>query len=137
MQTAVMMQAGASRSPAAQLALLQQEHGALLRYLGRLQQRLGTEMGRLQAENLRLHAGALVSRTAWLWGLMPPQADEGPRRAAGHAGRVQGSHAGEVAQVLCQVACEGHAHHWLDEQGQCRRSGETCERLAGAGLPLR
>lgn len=124
----------ATMMSAVDAAALQREHGALLRYLGRLQQGLGGEVSRLERENLRLRAALLVQRTAWLWGLAPPKAASVPQHDRAPTASASTSLArASVSQVLCQVACEGHAHHWLAEAGQCRRSGEACERLTGCG----
>lgn len=115
-------------------AALQREHGALLRYLGRLQQGLGTELQRLHSENLRLRAALLVTRTAWFWGLAPLNTASAPPHDRLPAVRANAPWVkASVSQVLCQVACEGHAHYWLGESGQCNRSGEACERLTDSG----
>jgi hypothetical protein len=114
---------------AAEAAVLRHEHGVLLRRLGRLQRELGSDLARLERENLRLRATLLLTRTAWLWGLAPPPA--APARRVGTAG-PSGAPA-TVQQLLCQVACTGHAHYWLGEGGQCSRSGAACERLGDSG----
>lgn len=124
----------ASMMSAVDAAALQREHGALVRYLGRLQQGLGTELQRLHGENLRLRAALLVTRTAWLWGLAPSNTASAPPHDRSPAVRADTSLAdASVSQVLCQVACEGHAHYWLGEDGRCQRSGEACERLTDSG----
>ncbi|MEZ5702753.1 MAG: hypothetical protein R3E42_13695 [Burkholderiaceae bacterium] len=35
----------------------------------------------------------------------------------------------EAQAVICQTGCVGHAHPWLAPDGQCRRSGDACERI--------
>lgn len=116
----------------AEAVVLRHEHGVLLRQLARLQQGLGAELARLERENLGLRATLLLARTAWLWGLAPPPTAATPPRPRRPIGT---SHDGPatVQQLLCQVACTGHAHYWLGEQGQCRRSGEACNHLSEAG----
>jgi hypothetical protein len=114
---------------AAEAVALQYEHGVLLRRLGQLQRELGSDLARLERENLRLRAALLLTRTAWLWGLAPPP--DAPAREL-RAAEVSAAPA-TVQQLLCQVACTGHAHHWLGEDGLCSRSGEACERLAAPG----
>ncbi|OOG82015.1 hypothetical protein B0E41_16150 [Hydrogenophaga sp. A37] len=111
------------------------EHGAMLRQLGGLQRRMGevqrAERARnneLEAQNLRLRAELVVLRTGVLWGL---GAGVVVRRARTLAGEDQ--HAFDPAlraaqAVICQTGCVGHAHPWLEADGQCRRSGQACER---------
>lgn len=123
-----------ARHDGAAVRELLREHGALLRQLGGLQRRLGevqrAERERtreLEAQNLRLRAELVVLRTGVLWGL-----------GAGVVGRrvrpsVRDNHAFDptlrAAQaVICQTGCVGHAHPWLEADGQCRRSGQACER---------
>lgn len=110
-------------TPAA-VAELQREHGLLLRYLGQVQQRLSNRLYRLENENLRLRAALVVQRTAWLWGLGPPSAN------AGIAGATSSDLPSSAHRVLCQVGCEGHAHAWLTDEGQCRRTGAACDVMA-------
>lgn len=110
------------RVPAA-YAELQREHGLLLRYLGQVQQRLGTRLYRLETENMCLRAALVVQRTAWLWGL---------GLAAGPPWRGDQAQTGlplSAHHVLCRVGCEGHAHAWLDDDGQCRRTGAACDAI--------
>lgn len=123
---------------------LAQEHGVLLRQLGRLQSRMALllaghakEVQRLQAEVLRLRGRLLVASTRVYWGLgarldapfylpsgsVVPGVDATARKPVATA-----------AAVLCQTGCVGHAHHWLGEDGQCRLNGEPCVRLQGAAL---
>lgn len=128
------------RHDSASLCELACEHGVLLRQLGRLQHRLTEAMSahrqqqaRLEQDNLRLRAELVLLRTSVLWGLgavamvaMPPAARP-PQRAASNAS-VREAHS-----VICQTGCVGHAHPWLEPDGQCRRSGQACERLAAPG----
>lgn len=102
---------------------LQREHGVLLRHLGQVQQRLGTRLHRLETENLRLRAALLVQRTAWLWGLGPPVG------RPGRGNQEQAESLLSTHHVLCRVGCEGHAHAWLDDDGQCRRTGRACDTI--------
>lgn len=118
---------------AAEAAVLRQEHGVLLRQLGRLQQDLGGDVVRLERENLHLRVALLLTRTAWLWGLTPTRAAEAHRLRTGSACQAPRGGPATVQELLCQVACTGHAHYWLGEAGHCSRSGEACERLADPG----
>lgn len=115
---------------------LSAEHGAVVRRLARLQQRVTGQMqdsaGRqaaLEAENLRLR-GELVRlhtavawnlRAAVLWSRPVPGTQAHPARA------VEGMR--EAQAVICQTGCAGHAHPWLEPDGQCRRTGQACDRL--------
>lgn len=106
------------------VAELQHEHGVLLRYLGEVQRGVSARLAQLEADNLRLRAALLVSRSALLWGLGPSAA------LAGADGMTSAAMPASAHRVLCQVGCEGHAHVWLDEGGQCRRTGSACDALA-------
>lgn len=112
------------------------EHGVLMRQIGGLQRR-SSELLRassaretaLVAENLRLRAELVLLRTSVFWGLgaamvlRRPPAVRAVRPTAVDAG------AREAQAVICQTGCVGHAHTWLEADGQCRRSGQACERV--------
>ncbi len=112
------------------------EHGVLMRQIGGLQRR-SSELQQaaarretaLLAENLRLRAELVLLRTSVFWGLgaATVMRRPAPARAATPAGCVQGTP--EAQAVICQTGCVGHAHPWLEPNGQCRRSGQACERL--------
>lgn len=126
-------------SAAAQVLLV--EHGALVRRLAALQQRVSTQLqgaGRrvaaLEADNLRLRAELVRMRTAVVWGLGPSPL---PARAANPL-RSPHPHAPELlaaGKVICQTGCVGHAHPWLAADGHCRRTGQACARLEDPGQP--
>jgi hypothetical protein len=117
---------------------ISREHSALLRQMGHLQQRISAQLHhaaqyqrQLESDNLRLRAELMVVRTATVWGM-------------GYAARVRSTYPRhrdpmpvndpalrEAHSVICQTGCVGHAHPWLDASGQCLRSGQACERLAG------
>lgn len=115
------------------------EHGALTRQVAGLQRRMGEQLrayaqqvSALQKEVLHLRAQLIVSRTSLLWGLgvagvMKPLA----RRARPLAGSVEALAMAEASSVICQTGCVGHAHPWLEADGQCRRTGQACELYAG------
>ncbi len=120
------------------VACLVEEHASLCRQLGALQRQVSlwmaqhrAEIHRLDRDNLRLRGQLMVTRTALLWGLSGVSVHV---RAPGPGAPPTGQRARtpslpEARQVLCQVACTGHAHVWLDGQGQCARSGQACDRL--------
>ncbi len=113
------------------------EHGALTRQMAGLQRRLGEQMrgmaqrvAVLEDEVLRLRAQLVVARTCMLWGLnasevtrLPPSRANGGLVPAGLA---------EASSVICQTGCVGHAHPWLETDGQCRRTGLACAQVAPA-----
>lgn len=124
---------GRALSAAQDLAL---EHVALVGRLGRLQQRV-TELlqagarrqAALEAENLRLRCELVRMRTAVVWDLRPAALQSPPRHGP-RAVAPRADHGLREAQaVICQTGCVGHAHPWLGADGQCRRSGQACERL--------
>lgn len=115
---------------------LSEEHGALLRQMATLQRRVSDHVSQqarrvaaLEADNLRLRAELVRSRTALLWGLQPASPAVPMRRLALRQPAVPVVERPwrEAQAVICQTGCTGHAHIWRDDQGQCRRSGEACQ----------
>jgi len=114
---------------------LEREHGAMLRLLGGLQQRMD-EVGRqhlrevrqLQAEALRLRAELVLLRTRVSWGLGMNAGLRQPRSVREPGRPPLAPRTNEAQAVICQTGCVGHAHPWLEADGQCRRSGQACER---------
>jgi hypothetical protein len=116
------------------------EHGVLTRQVAGLQRRVGEQLrayalqvAALEDEVLHLRAQLIVSRTSLLWGLgvagvMKPLA----RRARPLAERTEAGAMREASNVICQTGCVGHAHPWLEADGQCRRTGQACELYAGS-----
>lgn len=118
---------------------LSDEHGALLQQVATLQRGLGDQivdqarrLSALEADNLRLRAELVRSRTAVLWGLQVAAVTTPPRRQAPRRGAPVESLWREAQAVICQTGCAGHAHPWLDQQGQCRRTGEMCQPQGSA-----
>ena len=112
------------------------EHGVLSRRLAQLQQRVGDQLqasarrqAALDGENIRLRGELVRMRTAVAWDLrsaaLVPRAATGPR---GLAPRIAPGLL-EAQAVICQTGCAGHAHPWLEPDGQCRRTGQACDRL--------
>lgn len=113
------------------------EHGALTRQVAGLQRRVGEQLrayalqvSALEDEVLHLRAQLIVSRTSLLWGLgvagvMKPLA----RRARPLDGRTEAHAMAEASTVICQTGCVGHAHPWLEADGQCRRTGTACVQI--------
>jgi len=111
----------------------------------------------LEADLLRHRAQVVVERTAKWWAVPMRgsrslrarpgvQSDALPRSAArpdfGLQVAAPAANRSPVAaqaawrasdEVLCQTACVGHAHHWLDADGQCQRKGGECERVQAQG----
>ena len=115
------------------------EHGVLTRQLAGLQRRVGEQMrahaqqvAALEEEVLQLRVQLVVARTCLLWGLgVAGVTRPVPRRArAPVAGAVEAM--AEASSVICQTGCVGHAHPWLEADGQCRRTGQACELYAGS-----
>jgi hypothetical protein len=123
-----------ARQPAAATELVA-EHGVLMRQMGGLQRRSSEQLqaarareAALEADNLRLRAELVLLRTCVFWGLgaatvlrRPPALRPGTRVPVDAAAR-------EAQAVICQTGCVGHAHPWLEAGGQCRRSGQACDR---------
>lgn len=113
----------------------------------------------LEADLLRHRAQAILERTAKWWAVPMRgsrslrarpgvQSDALPRSAARPDFRLQAAAPAPAAnrspvaaqaawrasdEVLCQTACVGHAHHWLDADGHCQRKGGECERVQAQG----
>jgi hypothetical protein len=110
------------------------EHSALLRQMAALQRRVSEQvtqqaarLAAVEAENFRLRAALVRSRTAVLWGLPPTSSALPVRRPAPRSATPVVERKWREAQAaICQTGCVGHAHAWLDDQGQCRRTGEAC-----------
>lgn len=131
---------GRVRSVAQDLAL---EHGALVGRLARLQQRVTEQLqagarrqAALEAENLRLRCELVRLRTAVAWDLRPTvlQARPVPGPRATPPRAAPGLR--EAQAVICQTGCSGHAHPWLEPDGQCRRTGQACDRVEGEAVAL-
>lgn len=115
------------------------EHGVLTRQLAGLQRRVDEQMraharrvAALEDEVLWLRVQLVMARTCLLWGLgVAGVVRPVPRRARTPvAGAVEAM--AEASSVICQTGCVGHAHPWLEADGQCRRTGQACELYAGS-----
>lgn len=120
--------------PAAQDLTL--EHVALVGRLGRLQQRVTEQLqagalrqAALEAENLRLRCELVRMRTAVAWDLRPAALQSPPRPGPRAIAPRVDAEMREAQAVICQTGCAGHAHPWLEPDGQCRRTGQACDRL--------
>lgn len=115
------------------------EHAVLSRHLGSVQNRIADFMKEkdlaleaLSCEIVRLRAQLVIARTFVLWGMdMPSMCVNRKVRASN---QVQPSLDGSLAledarKVICQTGCTGHAHPWLSDEGQCRRSGRACDAI--------
>lgn len=103
----------------------------LLRKLADLQRRVSEQLGAFDQEVLHLRAQLMVARTGVLWGLGVESLTwtAMPRARALHRPVPVQVPMKEAAAVICQTGCVGHAHPWLEADGQCRRSGQVCARL--------
>lgn len=120
------------------------EYAALVRQLARLQVRISdlvlthrNERNRLEAQVMRLRARLIVGQTERFWrvgagrstvdrtevpaGLVP---DQEPLAAPEDLWQAR--------EVICETGCQGHAHPWLQD-GQCRLSGQACQRAVRQG----
>lgn len=112
------------------------EHRVLMRQIGGLQRRSSEQLQAsaaretaLLADNLRLRAELVLLRTAVLWGLGAAVVLRRPALPRSTRKPNFDAEAREAQSVICQTGCVGHAHPWLDADGQCRRSGQICERV--------
>ena len=116
------------------------EHCVLVRTLARLQGRLDDilneqrhQVQALEAEIVRLRGQLLQARTQVLWGLGTVAVQTHKPNALQSRPMPVGAVADAASRVLCQVACVGHAHHWLQADGGCARTGALCDT---AELPV-
>lgn len=116
------------------------EHAVLSRHLGNVQNRISnliTEkdlaLEALICEIVQLRAQLVIARTFVLWG-MDMQLMCMNRKVLSSTQMqplIDGPLNLEAARkAICQTGCTGHAHHWLSEDGQCRRNGRACDASA-------
>lgn len=126
----------AMERPGPEHKALVREHGLLLRQLAGLQQGVGEQLQTqarhitgLEGEVLRLRAQLITARTCLLWGL-PHEglARVKPRRRPA-VDALNDTTLTQAHDVICQTGCVGHAHPWLEADGQCRRTGVACKPL--------
>jgi hypothetical protein len=119
-------------------ALMQREHGVLIRQIAGLQTRVSHQMQAyarqvvdLERALLAARAQLVVNRTALLWGLDR----EGLSSSSSQTSRQRPPSSrpspaprplNEADTVICQTGCVGHAHPWPEDDGQCRRTGQSC-----------
>lgn len=122
---------------------LAQEHGVLMRQIGGLQSRCtellrssSSRVAALEGENLRLRAELVLLRTSVFWGVGAATVLRRRSPAVRSRPPVEAG-AREAQAVICQTGCVGHAHPWLDAEGQCRRSGQACDRVGDDAEALR
>ena len=122
---------------------LAQEHGVLMRQIGGLQSRCtellrssSSRVAALEGENMRLRAELVLLRTSVFWGLGAAAVLRRRSPAVRSRPPVEAG-AREAQAVICQTGCVGHAHPWLDTEGQCRRSGQACDRVGDDAEALR
>lgn len=113
------------------------EHGVLTRQLAGLQRRVDAQMRasqeqllELEGEVLRLRTQLVLARTCVLWGL---NAMVLTRPLLQRRTKPEGAltSLAEASRVICQTGCLGHAHPWLEADGQCRRTGGACNQVTG------
>lgn len=114
------------------------EHAALTRQLAAMQRRVSEQIQAnaqrvqaLESEVMQLRARLILTRTCLFWGLAASSAVRPlAQRAQLAAAAAEAAAMAEASGVICQTGCMGHAHPWLDADGQCRRTGAACEHLA-------
>ncbi len=114
------------------------EHGALTRQLAGLQRRMSEQvraqalqLTALEEEVLCLRGELIVTRTCMLWGLGAAGVARPVLRRPRAPVVAAQDHMAEASGVICQTGCVGHAHPWLEADGQCRRTGVTCNQIPG------
>lgn len=113
--------------------LLQQEHAAVCRNWGAVQERCSrviaqqsSRIAELESEVAQLRAQPLLVRTQEVWALRHAAAPLRQHPVATAAQAVFRAEWGEANVVLCQVACVSHGGFWLGADGQCQRSAAPC-----------
>lgn len=135
------MKAGTTPHVNAHAPSASSELAVCLRYLGGVQSRCTDlvrqqqhQIDQLQAQLIRLRAQCILERTQNLWGLWSLHAHSRPAslpEAGTLSSEVQPplkDKAWQTAQkIICQTGCMGHAHPWLQSDGQCARTGQECD----------
>lgn len=112
------------------------EHGVLTRQMAALQRRVSEQLAdcmgqirRLEADVVRLRGRLVRARTALSWGLAGASLPAQTRVLTRSATVTRTTHDPAMPQasaVICRTGCSGHAHPWLEADGQCRRTGSAC-----------
>jgi hypothetical protein len=118
------------------------EHAVLARRLAGIQGRVDAQMRAsaqqvqvLEGEVLRLRTQLVLARTCVLWGLNAMTLTRPLQQRRTRPDAVPASMA-EASGVICQTGCVGHAHPWLEADGQCRRTGVACHQVSGLAEDL-
>ncbi|WP_341909914.1 hypothetical protein [Polaromonas sp. YR568] len=114
------------------------EHAVLSRHLGKIQGRISSlikekdlALEALTCEIVQLRAQLVIARTFVLWGMDMQSMNRKVRVSTSVQPLIDESLDLEAARkAICQTGCTGHAHHWLSDDGQCRRSGRACDASA-------
>lgn len=114
------------------------EHAVLSRHLGKVQSRISSlikekdlALEALTCEIVQLRAQLVIARTFVLWGMDMQSMNRKVRVSTSVQPLIDESLDLEAARkAICQTGCTGHAHHWLSDDGQCRRSGRACDASA-------
>jgi hypothetical protein len=121
----------------------EQEMLVWMRHLGKSQMRVGevyealrnqdARIQQMQTQLMQLRAWRVIEHTQKLWGIQTPVMWKTEAKPANRGVKLLGV-AGRAWQrltnrVICQTGCEGHGHPWLNEQGQCTRTGEVCDAM--------
>jgi hypothetical protein len=109
--------------------VLMRQIAGLQRHSGELLQASAQRERALLAENLCLRAQLVLLRTSVFWGLGAAVALRRPVPPRLPARSNYATEAPAAQAVICQTGCVGHAHPWLEADGQCRRSGQVCVRV--------
>ncbi len=116
---------------------LELEYGVLSRRLAGLQHRVDAQMRArteqlqvLEGEVVRLRTQLVLARTCVLWGLNATALTRPLLQRKMKLERMT-EQLVEASGVICRTGCVGHAHPWLEADGQCRRTGGACQQVPG------
>jgi len=117
-----------------ELAIMLRHMGGVQAQVSALVRQQQLQIEQLQTQLMRMRAQRLLDQTQRFWGL-----DDGSRPANSlplqpmavsfrKAKPSLTEKAWQAAQkIICQTGCVGHAHHWLQDDGQCARTGQDCD----------
>lgn len=120
--------------PLSELAVVLRHLGGVQSQVSELVRQQQQEIDQLQGQLIRLRAQRVLERTQNFWGLSKSPRGTHPANSR-EVGTVSGitspslkAKAWQAAQkIICLTGCAGHAHPWLNPDGQCARTGQECD----------
>jgi hypothetical protein len=120
--------------PSLELAIVLRHMGGVQVQVSALVRQQQLQIEQLQTQLMRMRAQRLLDQTQRFWGLVDGSRPANPLPLPTMAVSFRKAKpsltekAWQAAQkIICQTGCVGHAHHWLQDDGQCARTGQDCD----------